>query len=319
MDIKDSISANYSKKGIFKSFVNEAKNENSSIIIQLEPSLAEKLAKKRAVADELEEKLQFHREKFNEQVILAESTKQELKRRELQLVHSVQNIEGYMQEMYSLHKDADDMYERFVDLIKESEAREQNLLKQCSDVSMKINTAFTLLDVFKPVRIYLEDVAYEFPQKASAKQLVNYFLILKQLNKDLLQKDKQRKNEEEILAFERQKIVESARAHPLTILEKEDTLHRLKAEVKEVKVQNVELRQKMDNTKSSEIKETLLWHDTERWISKLYQSIREILPPQLGDSVEAGNTLEQLQKICEFVVMGRQVSSRLKEKLLSKP
>lgn len=143
------------------SFENKAKNKDPArnpIIVRLEPSLAEKLAKKRAVADELEEKLQSLREKFNEKVILAESTKQELNRRELQLIHSVQNIDEYMQEMYSLEKEAVEMYERFVDMIKESETRRQNILDQCLSVDMKRNNASTLLDKFKPVETYLKDI-----------------------------------------------------------------------------------------------------------------------------------------------------------------
>lgn len=142
---------------------NEIKTENSipkPVVIRLEPSLAEKLAKTRYVADELEEKLEILRQKFDEKVILAESTKKELERRELQLIHSIQKIEGYMQEMYSLKHVADEMYERFGEMVKESETREQNLLEQCLEVSIKRNTASNFLEVFQPVKVYLEDVVY---------------------------------------------------------------------------------------------------------------------------------------------------------------
>ncbi|GBM07705.1 hypothetical protein AVEN_137590-1 [Araneus ventricosus] len=279
------------------------------VFIQLEPSLTEKLAKKRATADELEDKLQKLSFSFKGKLQSVDRIKQELKDQETDLLHSVQKIEGYIRQIYSLKREADDTFERLKSTSIQQALDFSILAREYDYVHTKKGAAIVILKYHRPAQSWLRSAICDLSQYNSVKDLVEYYLVLKLLRKDLLEEDKRGLEEAQRYSDEQKSIGQRARNLPLDILAKEEALYKTKSEIKEMRLKNIELERQVSNLLSSKAKEDMTWHDIKRWISKTCKSTCEIITPDSSEPKDS--VVYQLQVLQDFVVMGNKIVERL--------
>ncbi|GIY41813.1 uncharacterized protein CDAR_8321 [Caerostris darwini] len=281
---------------------------SKNIVVKLDQSLNNKLAKKRAVADELEDKLQNLRVNFESKFLSVERIKQELKRRETKLLRSVRKIEKYMRDIYSLKREADDMYEKINANAIEQGLHFTMLSEECDDVLSKTTFSNRLLQCYTPAKACLRDIVCDIQNLGNEKKVVEYYLILQMLRQDLLEEDKKCITEAQDFTNERRNTSERLRTHPLKILEKENIIQNINNETKDIRSKNIELEQQVSNLFSAKVKDELTWYNIQRWININYQTICEIMPPDIDEPKET--YLDKLQKMETFVVMGHQIIER---------
>ncbi|GFY56449.1 uncharacterized protein TNIN_174741 [Trichonephila inaurata madagascariensis] len=147
----------------------------------------------------------------------------------------------------------------------------------------------------------------------SAQKLVEYYLVLKLLRKDLLEEEQRNLSEEQQFRDERKAIAERLKTHPMDILEKEEIVHRIENETKEIRMKNLELDRQLTNEISAKIKEDTTWFDIRRWVNMLYRTTSEIIPPDPDEPTEG--VVCQLQKVQDFLTIGNRLVNRVKKNL----
>ncbi|GFS82779.1 uncharacterized protein NPIL_701391, partial [Nephila pilipes] len=143
----------------------------------------------------------------------------------------------------------------------------------------------------------------------STKKFVEFYLVLKLLRKDLLEADKRSLTEEQRFTDERRAMTERAKSHPLDILDKEEIIHKIKLEIKDIRTRNVELDRQVTTAMSAKVKEDMTWFEIQRWINMLYRRTTEIIPLDADEPREC--VVNQLQRIQDFVMIGNKVIERL--------
>nr|XP_015929294.1 uncharacterized protein LOC107456044 isoform X2 [Parasteatoda tepidariorum] len=134
------------------------------------------------------------------------------------------------------------------------------------------------------------------------------------LRNDLLEKEKNYHDEEKKLVTDRERLAEEAKLYPLKILEKENVMYDLRTTIKDINDKSNDLEQELDQILAENVKDDIEWHDTDRWIEKMYRMIQQRIPFIADDTKEPDSALEQLNKIKEFVSMATEIINRLKLK-----
>ncbi|XP_035221740.1 uncharacterized protein LOC118194677 [Stegodyphus dumicola] len=275
--------------------------------VKLDSSAQEKLAEKRNVADKLEDELRNLRSSFDDKMESTERIKKELHRREGMLIKSVQQIEAFLRAVFYLKQDAETMYEKLENIAANADKELIALAEENANLSMRRNALEQLLRIFKPTKVCLEEILCDSSDYHSVKQLVNYYLVLEILQQDLLNEDEKCQLEETLLKEEREKLVELSKSHPLDIAAKETEIQKLQSATKNVRDQILKLQQQMEAAK---IREEAKRFDTERWISKLYDTACQMRPPKPDEDISSVSS--QLDRIYDFVSTSFQVLERLK-------
>ncbi|KAF8764535.1 hypothetical protein HNY73_022600 [Argiope bruennichi] len=122
------------------------------VVVRLEPSLGEKLAKKRATADEMEDKLQTLRFDFKNKLQSVDHMKKELNNLEAHLLQSVQKVEGYMRQIYSLKREADDLFEKLKSTSIQLALDFSILTREYDYLHSKIGASVAILKRYRPAQ-----------------------------------------------------------------------------------------------------------------------------------------------------------------------
>ncbi|GIX66544.1 uncharacterized protein CEXT_380461 [Caerostris extrusa] len=213
-----------------------------------------------------------------------------------------------MRDIYSLKREADDMYEKI-----NANAIEQGLYftmlsEECDEVLFRkqhYQKAVAMLYTSKslPSRYSL----YTKSRKCE-KKVVEYYLLLQMLRQDILEEDKKCITEAHDFTNERRNTSERLRTHPLKILEKENIIQSINNEIKDIRSKNIEMEQHVSNLFSAKVKDELTCYNIQRWININYQTICEIMPPDIDEPKET--YLDKLQKLETFAVMGHKIIER---------
>ncbi|GFT67628.1 uncharacterized protein NPIL_137541 [Nephila pilipes] len=128
------------------------------VVIRLEPSLSENLAKKKAVADELDDKLQILRLDFDGKLQCLERGKQELKRREISLLQSSQKIEGYMRDIISLTREAEDTFQNLKFTAAELDKEFLSFTEEYDHIYTRKGSIIHLLEFYMPAKHHIDKI-----------------------------------------------------------------------------------------------------------------------------------------------------------------
>ncbi|GIX66549.1 uncharacterized protein CEXT_380501 [Caerostris extrusa] len=240
--------------------------------------------------------------------ISVERIKRELKKRETKLLRSVRKIEKYTRDIYSLKREADDMYEKINANAIEQGLHFTMLSEECDDVLSKTTLSKELLPCYTPAKACLRDIVCDIQNLGNEKKVVEYYLLLQMLKQDLLEEDKKCITEAQDFTNERRDTSERLRTHPLKILEKENIIQNINNEIKDIRSKNIEMEQQVSTLFSAKVKDELTWYNIQRWIIIIYQTICEIMPPDIDEPKET--YLDKLQKMETFVVMGHKIIER---------
>ncbi|GFQ94098.1 uncharacterized protein TNCT_381981 [Trichonephila clavata] len=288
-------------------------SSHKGVVVRLEASLSEMLAKKKAIADELDDKLQILRVDFDGKLQSVERVKQELKRRESKLLQSLQKIEKYMRDISSLKRESDDIFQDLKATAAELDKQFFDLSEEYYRIYTRKGSIIQLLESHMPAKHHLDTIIWELRKFPSAKKLVEYYLVLKLLRRDLLEEEERNVSEVQQVADERKATTERLKIHPMNVLEKEEIVHKIENEIKEIRARNLELDRQLTNEISAKIKEDTTWFDIRRWINMLYKTTSEIIPPDPDEPTEG--VVSQLLKVEDFLTVGNRLVDRVKKNL----